>query len=286
MSHFTVLVIGENPEDQLQPFHEYECTGIKDQYVKFTPVKDLKEDYAEYVKEKGKEKSTEIMTFDEYAEDQGYEEQNGEWGRVTNPDAQWDWYLLGGRWTGFLKMKPKTIGRKGEPGIMTDPAKAGRADQAYKRDIDFEGMREEAVAKAEKVFEYVLKVIGDTPVNKTWKEMQGLFEKIEDVREAYWAQPRCVAFLKDRKNRDSPLGWSASPDDYLMTREEYIQQERDGAIHTFAVVKDSTWYEKGDMGWWGMVSDEKDPGAWNREFNKFVDEASDDTLFSVYDCHI
>ena len=33
MSHFTVLVIGDEPEVQLQPYHEFECTGTSDQYV-------------------------------------------------------------------------------------------------------------------------------------------------------------------------------------------------------------------------------------------------------------
>ena len=33
MSHFTVLVIGPDPAAQLQPFHEFECTGTDDQYV-------------------------------------------------------------------------------------------------------------------------------------------------------------------------------------------------------------------------------------------------------------
>lgn len=33
MTHFTVLVIGDNPEDQLAPFHEFESTGRDDQYV-------------------------------------------------------------------------------------------------------------------------------------------------------------------------------------------------------------------------------------------------------------
>ncbi len=27
MSHFTVLVVGDNVEEQLAPFHEFECTG-------------------------------------------------------------------------------------------------------------------------------------------------------------------------------------------------------------------------------------------------------------------
>jgi hypothetical protein len=33
MSHFAVLVIGDDIEKQLQPYHEYECTGINDEYV-------------------------------------------------------------------------------------------------------------------------------------------------------------------------------------------------------------------------------------------------------------
>ena len=33
MSHFSVMVIGGNVEEQLQPYHEFECTGINDQYV-------------------------------------------------------------------------------------------------------------------------------------------------------------------------------------------------------------------------------------------------------------
>jgi hypothetical protein len=33
MSHFAVLVIGDNPEAQLAPYHEFECTGKNDQYV-------------------------------------------------------------------------------------------------------------------------------------------------------------------------------------------------------------------------------------------------------------
>ena len=33
MSHFTVLVVGDNVDEQLLAYHEFECTGIKDQYV-------------------------------------------------------------------------------------------------------------------------------------------------------------------------------------------------------------------------------------------------------------
>lgn len=33
MSHFAVMVIGEDVEGQLAPFHEFKCTGLDDQYV-------------------------------------------------------------------------------------------------------------------------------------------------------------------------------------------------------------------------------------------------------------
>ena len=33
MSHYSVLVIGENVEEQLAPFHEFECTGDDNEYV-------------------------------------------------------------------------------------------------------------------------------------------------------------------------------------------------------------------------------------------------------------
>ena len=87
MSHFTVLVIGEKPEEQLAPF----------------------------------------------------EEELG-----TNP--KWDWYQLGGRWTGFFKLKEGREGALGSPGILTEPAEDGWVDGALKGDIDFEGMRDAAAA--------------------------------------------------------------------------------------------------------------------------------------------
>lgn len=55
---------------------------------------------------------------------------------------------------------------------------------------------------------------------------------------------------------------------------------------TFAVVKNGEWYEKGDMGWWGIVKDEKEQGDWNKEFEKLLEDVSDDTELTIVDCHI
>ena len=45
------------------------------------------------------------------------------------------------------------------------------------------------------------------------------------------------------------------------TKEIYI--DRYSKFSTFAVVINGKWYERGSMGWWGIVSDEKDEkGIW------------------------
>lgn len=40
------------------------------------------------------------------------------------------------------------------------------------------------------------------------------------------------------------------------------------------------------MGWFAMVSDEKDPDAWEREFSALFDGLPPDTWVAVVDCHI
>jgi len=52
-----------------------------------------------------------------------------------NPQSKWDWWALGGRWTGFYKLKDgATKGILGEPGAFGNIAEAG-VDVARKGDI-------------------------------------------------------------------------------------------------------------------------------------------------------
>jgi len=65
-----------------------------------------------------------------------------------------------------------------------------------------------------------------------------------------------------------------------------VQSARLQALAPFAYVYEGVWHERGDMGWWGIVIDEKDPDAWATEFNAFFDSLPDDTMVTVVDCHI
>lgn len=63
-------------------------------------------------------------------------------------------------------------------------------------------------------------------------------------------------------------------------------RKREEGFLTFAFLKDGKWYEQGEMGWWGIVSNEKDKDKWQEEFDKLIDSVDQDTLLSVYDVHI
>src|SRR5512145_3202560 len=111
MSHFAVLVAetkGNTLEEIMLPFHEYECTGIE-KYLQFVPCDqdELKKDFAEH---------GEGRALEEFASDWGnyVKDSAGVFGKLTNPNAKWDWYQVGGRWDGFLKMN---FGKKSELGI-------------------------------------------------------------------------------------------------------------------------------------------------------------------------
>lgn len=57
-------------------------------------------------------------------------------------------------------------------------------------------------------------------------------------------------------------------------------------IDCFAVVKDGKWYERGEMGWWGVVTNEKDKDVWKEKVKELLSSLPPDTLLTMYDCHI
>jgi len=45
-------------------------------------------------------------------------------------------------------------------------------------------------------------------------------------------------------------------------------------------------YAKGEMGWWGLSTDEKDEGKWSEEMTRLYDDLPPDTMLTLVDCHI
>lgn len=75
-------------------------------------------------------------TIEDYLEDFcGYEidEETGEYGYWENPNAKWDWYDVGGRWSNMLKYKD---GNRGDYGYIKDIDFTPRKDK-YKEALRF-----------------------------------------------------------------------------------------------------------------------------------------------------
>lgn len=69
------------------------------------------------------------------------------------------------------------------------------------------------------------------------------------------------------------------------TVDEYVNRSA-RAISAFAVLKDGEWYEKGEMGWWGVVSNAKDDAEWQAKVEELVGALPPETRITVVDCHI
>src|SRR5690242_5875241 len=60
-----------------------------------------------------------------------------------NPNKTWDWYSIGGRWTGFYPVKESTTPILGRPGAFGNKAEPGRADVVKVTDLDMISVMQE-----------------------------------------------------------------------------------------------------------------------------------------------
>lgn len=199
---------------------------------------------------------TKYKSFEDFIDNyHGYEYNNDKIGYWSNEKGKWDWHLLGGRWTGMLKLKEGATGVCGKPGTQTNNAHTGYVDSARKCDIDFIGMVEKGLKESTESYEeFLLKYENDKECKKFNPFDFGVSgEKINNI------------FIPE-------------------TKESYIKKHSN--FVTFSVLKDGEWFERGSMGWWGISSNNKPNEVWDEEFNKLIDNLPEDTLLSVYDCHI
>lgn len=290
------MIIGPNPEAQLAPYHEFECTGLDDEYVQDVDITEDILSILTKVNEDGKTK-----TLQEALEWHGLEnrivsdlsevETDGDhkygWALVqnnqlvkavkrTNPNKKWDWFEIGGRWTGFLKLKPGRKGKVGEPGRMTQPASAGRADSALFCDIDIEEMRNEAGDNAYARWIRARRVAPG--LWESWVSVRNRYDSIDAAREFYNGQEEIKALNKGDF-------WS-DKDQFLTDHGTYVKNARNAALSTFAILYQGRWYGRGEMGWFGCVSDEKEISVWLKTVEEVLSNLDPTDLVTIVDCHI
>lgn len=319
MSHFNVLVIGPKSEKELEvalkPFHEFECTGFNDQYVQDIDRTD--EARAEYDALRAEQETDgKTESFAQFVtNDFGWSvvpygtepDKEGEhkYGYIlcdasgdvvkcvdrTNPNKQWDWYQVGGRWSGMLVPKYPGLTVIGEA-----DQKTGACNSLHVKDLDMKSMKDRKWKKSNKSFDAWLNAQEGLPVARTWQDLLTAYgkDKLEEAREAYGSQPRVAALSRLGYYSETVEVYPCVPGiDY----EEVIQKARFDAgkkaaeqcLTPFAVLDARTspkWYQRGKMGWFGMVSDEKDTDQWGKDVSALLESLNGDTVITVVDCHI
>ncbi len=403
MSHYAVFVVTDEEPIQttltlaLQPFHEFECTGIDDQYVQDIDVTEERRgefesgtrtllrfpdgttaspyddrfyrdpteeekaqigpmggsgsaagfsyssrDWGDGLGYRPKLKFTpegaeevevpyrELMTFAEYLKDDGLSEKStgserdAKYGyfvldasgavervvRRTNPNDKWDWWQIGGRYSGKFApgYDPETDPNHQETcwlcngtGKRTDAVcengcngcsgtgvktkwptqwKGTPGNQIRVGDIPWDTLRQVQIDRHLAEYDKAVTATQGMELPQSWDAMREELG-VEAAREKYNAFDSVKALRK--------LGiWDADEtiEDLKLSREQIIARASRRPVTCWAVVKDGVWTEKGSMGWFGMSSGDKDPELWADEVVKLIEGLPADSWITCVDCHI
>jgi hypothetical protein len=244
---------------------------------------------------------SEVYSFEEYVTQYcGYRKdaETGRYGYWENPNRKWDWYQIGGRWSGFYPLKATAQRNLGKQSLLCrdEPPEAGHGDIVRAGDIDMDVVATKTRENAEKFFGRYEAFLasGGKADNDPWDGPRsaalsyGLLRVVQGPAEA--------------GENEVAIPWSESnlrPDDPRRTwtdvatvveRDAFLRDYIDCfcPIITYAALDDEGWHASGKMGWFGASSDEPDDKvAFRKGFvQRFIKGATPDDTLVVVDCHI
>ena len=196
---------------------------------------------------------------------------DGRWGYTCNPNAKWDWWQIGGRFSRNFLVKENLEDciisydrSSGEP----DGAPKGYkyVDAARKKDICWDLMKQLTVEEVEKGYEKCVAAFASNDPTGF-----GPLTKIVEDGIASWGS---MIYLKGETLDEFKARKGATDMDQYM-------------ISSFAAIdRNGDWLGSGDMGWFGISTNDKEERAWNDELQTLMNEAQDDDFLVVVDCHI
>lgn len=201
-----------------------------------------------------------------------YDEDQQAYGYYSNPDAQWDWFEIGGRWPfQFLVSKQAKAVIKGRGYSEEDAEKdvpegyhwvAG----ARKADIEWSLMKSIAVEKATEQFS----------VLKQWY-MTG--KKPEEIQSYGEITEKGIEFFQEKIYLKGE-----TLEQYLFRLGLAPQHEVSPLVYAF--IDDGEWYSEGDMGWFDISSNNTENETWRQMMENFIQEIPDNDILVSVDCHI
>jgi len=258
MTHFVALVIGDNIEKQMLPYHEFECTGYDNEFIQEIDIteealRESKGDLAEYY---GYHEVTDLNDIDyKKLHKFGYilindQDQVIKVVQRTNPNSQWDWWTIGGRWQDWLT---RTDGLS----FTSGP----------KSSIAFDLLRSNAEKTAGENWDNVHKFIAGRQFF-TFTECEAKFANIREARDFYFEQSP----VKEARKFSI---WMNIDEFRDVSREDYITIQGKNSVVPYAYVKDGKWHQRDNLG----------KTEWAAQVNAMIESLSDDTLITVVDCH-
>lgn len=236
-------------------------------------------------------------TFEEFVDKwHGVEERDpktGRYGYWENPNAKWDWYEVGGRWPGLLRIKsggakisePQhgalEVMFSGHSDSELKEFEENQVDSALCGDVDWDYLRKINSEEAGEQYDKVIEANGGPIENFiSWKEIRDekYPDNIDKAKDEYNKQDSVV------KTKDV-IRWRDDLEDYMVSREEYCQKAYNQNL-TFAILHNGQWWEKGEMGWWGCVRNEKDDDTVSNEYWDIISKIGPEEVVTVVDCHI
>ena len=171
-----------------------------------------------------------------------------------NPDSKWDWYELGGRYSGQLKIKGK--GRHSD------------CDAARAKDIDWDSMMSLSAAQERKA-RHFWRCYVERKVPKA------VGERGEDAVREYLAEEFGFVLYRPEWYKDR----YGNADGYVRHLSLWAP---------YAVVDADGWHSVGEMGWFGVSNEEEGAEkSWEENFRRdFVDALAPEDYVAIIDCHI
>jgi hypothetical protein len=255
MTHFTVLVRFEGKiedtekilEKLLEPYEENERV---DPYKHYMSKEDVDMMAKNYGVESTDTESLIKKMIEWHGAEGGIDEEGLFYWSTYNPQSKWDWWSLGGRWSGRLVLKDGAKGVEGRPGVGNN--KTG-IDAAYFKDIDFETMRQNQIKRMEEYYtEFIEKAkVGTDP----------------SIEMGEW-----IYNIHDDESMEQMI----------------IRKIGLGEITASAVLDENGWHEPHKMGWFGCTYDETETyETWcNKLRERFLSNTTENTIIAMVDCHI
>ncbi len=196
---------------------------------------------------------------------------------TSNPNGRWDYWSVGGSFAGTLRARPGRVGMEVPKEYRPIQHRADSSENGWDRirslDLDVDAMRDVAGQHASDEYDRFSKIV----------DVYGPLPTEPKARGSHTRHATVIAL------RDAGFTWNieALSEYYDAGRDRAIQYQRLTAVSGNEFVTNGEWLHCGTdpLAWvagrvpWWTVSNTL------LEVNRRIDEADDDAVFTVVDCH-